>query len=129
MRNFIIILAMAALAGCEQDVTVDGRQAFLENCAGCHGDDAHGAGPLGRDLAKVPPDLTVLTRKYGGTFPRDYVMSTIDGFQRNSHFSADMPEFGAGDMGPTVIVETDGLGTPVPVQLLALTNYLQGIQR
>ena len=129
MRNFILVLATVSLAGCEQEVTVDGRQAFLENCAGCHGDDARGAGPIGRDLAKVPPDLTGLAARNGGSFPRDDVMSTIDGFRRNSHFSADMPEFGAGDMGPTTIVETDGLGTPVPVQLLALTDYLQSLQR
>ncbi len=129
MRGFTIILAMATLAGCVQDTTVDGGMAFLEDCASCHNDDARGAGPVGRQLATVPPDLTILARNNGGTFPRDYVMSTIDGFNRNSHFSPAMPEFGEGDMGPTTIVETNGLGTPVPVRLLALTNYLQSVQR
>jgi hypothetical protein len=39
-----------------------------------------------------------------------------------------MPEFGALDLGPAVIVEDDGIGTPVPATLLALANYLETIQ-
>jgi hypothetical protein len=55
-------------------------------------------------------------------------MAQIDGMDR--HWQAGgMPEFGAGDMGATVIVEHDGLGTPVPADLLALTEYLETIQR
>jgi len=56
------------------------------------------------------------------------VLGVIDGFDRGAHFSAAMPEFGAGDMGPTVIVEEDGLGTPVPARLLALGTWLETIQ-
>ena len=40
-----------------------------------------------------------------------------------------MPEFGAAGLGETVIVEKDGIGTPVPAELLALTEYLEGVQR
>ena len=40
--------------------------------------------------------------------------------ERGAHFSVAMPEFGAGDMGDTIIIERDGLGTPVPERLLAL---------
>ncbi len=119
------IVAVAALAGCVEDKVVDGRLAFAENCAGCHGDTGMGDGEFGKQLIKPPADLTTLTRRYGGTFPRDYVMSTIDGYQRGSHFSAAMPEFGAGDMGPTVMVGS----TPIPAKLLALANYLETIQR
>jgi hypothetical protein len=57
-------------------------------------------------------------------------MSIIDGFNRGSHISAAMPEFGATDLGPTVVVENpDGTGTPVPATLLALADYLESIQR
>jgi hypothetical protein len=80
-------------------------------------------------LTTLPPDLTMIAARNGGVFPRDQVMSTIDGLDRDSHFSAAMPEFGAGDMGETVIVETDGLGIPVPTQLLALTDYLESLQK
>jgi hypothetical protein len=56
-------------------------------------------------------------------------MSTIDGLDRGAHFSAAMPEFGAGDLGETIIVENEGLGTPVPMKLLMLTEYLESIQK
>ena len=79
-------------------------------------------------LIKMPPDLTTLKARYKGEFPTDYVMSTIDGLNRKPHFSGAMPEFGAGDIGDTVIVEKDGIGTPVPSELLALTEYLERVQ-
>ena len=80
-------------------------------------------------LSVAPPDLTTLAARNGGSFPRDAVMSTIDGFARGDHFAPEMPAFGDGDLGPTVIVETEeGIGTPVPVELLALADYLESIQ-
>ncbi|WP_299821128.1 hypothetical protein [uncultured Jannaschia sp.] len=39
-----------------------------------------------------------------------------------------MPEFGARDLGDTVIVENDGLDTPMPADVLALTASLRSIQ-
>lgn len=107
-----------------------GNLSFADNCAVCHGDGGRGDGPMAAGLTPPPPDLTVLSRNNGGVFPRDYVMSTIDGYRRGDRFSDAMPEFGASDMGPTVIVEgEDGLGTPVPSGLLALADYLESIQR
>ncbi|WP_377512476.1 c-type cytochrome [Octadecabacter sp. R77987] len=133
MRYATIIIATLALAGCvaqSTDVSIEaGAVAFQQDCAACHGTDARGEGDFGRELIRVPPDLTTMTQRYGGQYPRDFVMSTIDGYTRGEHFSAAMPEFGAGDMGATVIVEQDGIGTPVPARLLALSNYLESIQQ
>ena len=127
MQRFII-LAVIALAACVEE-PVDGRTAYQADCAGCHGADARGNGPAAAGLAVAPPDLTQIAARNGGTFPRDRVMSTIDGLNRGAHFSAAMPEFGAGDMGETIMTEEDGLGMPVPARLLALTDYLESIQR
>lgn len=127
--RYLAILAVLGLAACVEEVPMDGRTAYLENCASCHGADGKGAGPMARDLAVKPPDLTTIAARNDGVFPTDQVMSTIDGLDRGEHFSAAMPEFGAGDMGETVIVEENGLGTPVPMQLLVLTEYLQSIQQ
>ena len=127
MQRFII-LAVIALAACVEE-PVDGRTAYQADCAGCHGADARGNGPVAAGLAVAPPDLTQIAARNGGTFPRDRVMSTIDGLNRGAHFSAAMPEFGAGDMGETIMTEEDGLGMPVPARLLALTDYLESIQR
>ncbi|SMX33024.1 c-type cytochrome [Octadecabacter ascidiaceicola] len=126
-------IAPLLLAGCveqELDVSVEaGGVLFQENCAACHGVDAKGMGDFGEQLFTMPPDLTVLAADNGGNFPRDYVLGVIDGFERGSHFSAAMPEFGAGDMGPTVVVEDEfGLGTPIPARLLALGSWLESVQ-
>jgi len=57
-------------------------------------------------------------------------MSQIDGFTRGAHGGADpMPHFGDGDLGPLVMTSEDGNPVPVPAELLALSNYLQLIQR
>lgn len=126
--RYIWIVAALGLAACVEE-PVDGRSMFMENCASCHGADAMGDGPTARGLAVAPPDLTTITARNGGVFPTTQVMSTIDGLDRGAHFSAAMPEFGAGDLGDTVIVENEGLGTPVPMKLLVLTEYLQSIQQ
>lgn len=127
MRYFIL-LAGLGLAACVEEPK-DGRTLYMENCASCHAVDATGNGPVARELGVTAPDLTTISARNGGVFPRDEVMSIIDGLQRAPHFSAAMPEFGAGDMGETVIVENDGLGTPVPMQLLELTEYLESLQQ
>ena len=131
MRTLFALIACTATAACVQtEPEISGQAAFMASCAGCHGTDARGAGEVGRTLDKVPPDLTGLSGRNGGVFPRNYVMSTIDGLTRRPHFSEAMPEFGAGDLGDTVIVENpDGTGTPVPERLLALANYLESLQR
>ena len=126
--RFFIVLAVLGLCACVEE-PIDGRTAYLENCASCHGADGKGDGPAARGLTTAPPDLTTISARNDGTFPRDQVMSTIDGLDRGAHFSAAMPEFGAGDLGETVIVENDGLGTPVPMTLLVLTDYLERIQQ
>lgn len=127
MRIFLAL--PLALAACIEAPEVPGRALYAAECADCHGDDARGAGPFGRKLLKIPPDLTVLAKDNGGIFPRDYVMSVIDGLDRGPHFSGAMPEFGAGDLGRVVIVEeTPGQGTPIPQDLLALADYLESLQ-
>ena len=128
MKTLSIIAALS-LTACIDVPEPDGKQAFMENCASCHGFDAKGTGEMADILIKMPPDLTTLTQRNGGVFPTVYLMSTIDGYSRKDHFSGAMPEFGAAGLGETVIVEKDGIGTPVPAELLALTEYLEGVQR
>ncbi len=116
-------IGLLALAGCATEA-VDGKQAYLEDCSACHGASGKGDGLLARDLAKAPADLTTLAARYDGNYPRDYVMSTIDGLHRQKGFSFEMPEFGAGDMGEIVMVGS----TPIPARLLALANYIGTLQ-
>ncbi len=126
--RYLMIVAAFTLAACVE-TPESGAQIFAAECASCHGADARGDGPYARGLETAPPDMTTIASRNGGEFPTDQVMSTIDGLQRDAHFSAAMPEFGAGDMGATVIVENNGLGTPVPTKLLLLTEYIELLQR
>ena len=131
MRHLFLLapLALVACVPADPHEGISGRNAFLESCAGCHGTDATGSGPMAGGLDPRPADLTRISARHGGAFPRDYVMSVIDGYRRGSHFSPAMPEFGATDLGETVIVEENGVGTPVPERLLALADYLESIQQ
>ncbi len=103
MKTLSIIAALALTACIDTPEPQSGKQAFMENCASCHGIDAKGGGEMADVLIKMPPDLTTLSARHNGTFPSDYVMSTIDGLQRAPHFSGAMPEFGANGMGDTVL--------------------------
>lgn len=123
-----LVLLLSAACVSEPDVP-NGKAMFAADCAGCHGVDAKGDGPVAVSAGLVAPDLTRLSARNDGTFPRESVMATIDGLNRPAHFGVSMPEFGAGDLGEAVIVETpDGLGIPTPVGLIALADYLESIQ-
>ncbi|MCC5973292.1 MAG: c-type cytochrome [Rubellimicrobium sp.] len=130
MRTGPAMMAILALAACvAEEPEVSGRTAFMANCSVCHGADGRGSLANGITMAPAAPDLTMLSANNGGVFPRDFVMSTIDGYSRGTHLRTPMPEFGAGDLGPTVIVENpDGTGTPVPAVLLALSEFIATLQ-
>jgi mono/diheme cytochrome c family protein len=115
-----LLLTACAVGGEPRTDAAHGASLFAQNCAACHGAGATG---------NIGPDLTTLSSSSGGTFPRDRVLAQIDGLNRHGEAGAVMPEFGAGDLGPAIIVEEhDGLGTPIPSDLIALTEYLRAIQ-
>lgn len=130
-RAMILILGLA-LGGCTPEAETGSPEAgavfFAENCAACHGTDARGGGPESLGLGGPPPDLTALSRRNGGEFPLVDVLSIVDGYGAQSLDRA-MPEFGAGDLGPEIVVEIDGQGTPIPARLLEVVSYLETVQR
>lgn len=126
-----LALGLLALSACAPDGRVAGRALFDQYCVSCHGKDGTGNGPAAEGLAKRPADLTRIAERNGGSFPMVRVMSVIDGYTRRNDHSSIMPELGlALQEGPTVMVETaDGVRTPTPANLVALAEYLRGIQR
>ena len=127
----------AALAGCgletasEADPRTDalqGRAFFERDCAACHGADGKGGGTASLGLGVAPPDLTRFTKLTAGVLPRDRIMSTIDGFNRQTHWENPMPVFGDESLGAVVQIEENGISTPVPADLRALAPYLESIQ-
>lgn len=115
--------AALALVGCiEQPQT--GAELYGKYCASCHGADARG----GPDIDPPAPDLTILAKSHGGTYPAIYVMSTIDGYARDETHGP-MPIFGELIDGRVETwVDPGGTPTPTPVSLILLNEYLQGQQ-
>ena len=126
-----LFLAGAMLGCVEADMpeTAEGRALFLDNCAVCHGNSGAGDGAMADVLDPTPANLTTISNRNGGAFPKAQVLSVIDGYTRMRRSGPDMPEFGLLLLGDTVPVDTgDGVMTPTPRPLAALLAYLESIQ-
>ena len=79
-------------------------------------------------MVPPPADLTTISARNGGTFPKAQVAGHIYGHTMGRSDSP-MPQFGELFGGETVLYETgDGQVTPTPARLAALTDYLEGLQ-
>jgi mono/diheme cytochrome c family protein len=75
--------------------TVNAATIFHDYCATCHGADAKGNGPAAPALKAEVPDLTKLSDKFGGKFPRERVRKIIEGTEHmNPHGTREMPVWG-----------------------------------
>ena len=73
-----------------------GKAMYGQYCAPCHGPEGAGDGPAAFTLKTPPSDLTTLTARHMGTFPREYVESILRfGPGVKSHGSSDMPTWGS----------------------------------
>lgn len=108
-----------------------GKALYMENCAACHGENAKGDGDMA-DVLKIPaPNLTLLSKNNGGTFPMLKVIGIIDGRTEVQAHGRPMPLFGRVFMDPQpmketphdyqAVVETRG-------RLMSLALYLYSIQ-
>jgi mono/diheme cytochrome c family protein len=74
---------------------LSGAAIFRTACAACHGTDAKGEGPVADRLRVRPPDLTLLARRNGGSYPDDKVYRIIDGRRPvKDHGGPDLPIWG-----------------------------------
>ncbi|MBL3702010.1 c-type cytochrome [Sulfitobacter sp. BDSS02] len=119
--------ALFIAAACAVDVMPgpdEGEMLFARNCSGCHTATATG---MRLNDGTVAPDLTRISERNDGVFPRAHVLSQIDGYGRGKAASV-MPEFGDLLEGELVPVEVEGTMTPTPRPLAALMTYLESIQ-
>jgi mono/diheme cytochrome c family protein len=72
----------------------NGRTEFLSRCAGCHGADGKGAGPMTSKLKRKPVDLTALARNNNGVFSAGAMAAIIDGRGAVRHRRLEMPIWG-----------------------------------
>ena len=113
MKTFgllLAVLAAAAFSGCAADGRETasaaasspdaralrlGQRQFRVSCAGCHGADARGNGPIAPILTVPVPDLTLIAARRGGKFPADDIYRIIDGqADLSAHGPRHMPVWG-----------------------------------
>ena len=90
----LTLLAPVTLASAAGDAE-PGRQLYLRYCSACHGQQAKGDGIAGSLMQPRPADLTRLASRYGGEFPLEQVVRTIDGREAlRAHGEPTMPVWG-----------------------------------
>jgi hypothetical protein len=104
--------------------SMTGEDSFMFYCAPCHGLRGRGDGPVGQSLKTPPPDLTLLTRRYGGTFPRADVTSFVIGVSGKlpTHGPSDMPVWGP------IFRALDPSDTRVKIRIENIVNFIESIQ-
>lgn len=130
LPTLALALALAAAGPAAADEPFDGAALYRGACAGCHGAEARGDGPLAALIALPSPDLTRLAAAAGGRFPRWQVIHAIDGQSGLRGHGGPMPIFGALMAGDTVLVADEGGGLiAVSARILAIADWLEGLQR
>lgn len=104
-----------------------GRRTYQIHCASCHGSTGQGDGPVAKDLKIAPTDLTRLTARNNGQFPRDQTYMTIDGRQEvRGHGTSTMPVWG---LSFQVQGSDKNQETEVRERIQDLLAYLRSIQK
>jgi mono/diheme cytochrome c family protein len=136
MRILAIVLGVgtALLAGFAaypfEAVTLadySGEEIFMKYCAACHGESGRGDGPVAPGLATAVPDLTAISRHYGG-FPTTLVRDTIDGrgARIDAHGTRTMPVWGYEfwmEEGGDVVAQRE-----MKEAITKLVDYIRSIQ-
>jgi mono/diheme cytochrome c family protein len=101
-----------------------GGQLYRQLCAACHGNDLKGNGPAPAPFKDVPPDLTTLAHRHGGSFPAAYVSEVLrHGVSMPDHGPPEMPTWGA-DLKADKHLST----AQVTLRIQELSDYLKSQQ-
>ena len=102
-----------------------GGYLFKTYCATCHGTSARGDGPLADSMRRRPANLTEISKRNKGTFPKDLVYQIIDGRQKvPGHGGPDMPVW-----GDAFLRTAEGADeASVKNRIQALVDYLETLQ-
>jgi mono/diheme cytochrome c family protein len=130
----LLVLAVvpAVQANSQTPIPTDpGRGDFMTYCAACHGVSGVGDGTVAEFLTLSAANLTQMSVKNGGIFPRQRAIEVIDGrAQVSVHGERDMPVWGdwfkfeadsegAGEKTEKVVRE----------RITALVDYLESLQQ
>jgi mono/diheme cytochrome c family protein len=123
----IIPLALGAPAIDEIPATYipSGEAMYKQYCAACHGPEGTGDGPAAFTLKTQPADLSTLTARHMGTFPREYVENILRfGPGLKAHGSSDMPTWGS----IFQLIDKNN-ESAVQQRIKNLTNYIASLQK
>ena len=128
MRSLLLATLLAATSVAAE--TNYGPVTFAERCAGCHGVDGQGHGPMA-DLLVVPvPDLTRIAERAGGSFPLIEVLSIVDGRAPLRGHGDPMPIFGGLLKGEAAVVDgPDGTIFQTDQGILEIVRHLEALQQ
>jgi len=103
-----------------------GRDLYQTYCAGCHGREGRGGGPVASALNTPPADLTTLARRSGGRYPATLVEATLNGARplapSAAHGASDMPIWGS------IFRQLDAKESIAKVRIANLVKYVESIQ-
>jgi mono/diheme cytochrome c family protein len=109
----------------DRSAGAEGAALYRVHCSSCHGSTGQGDGPSAVRLGVLPPDLTTLSRRNGGTYPFDEVMRLIGGrVPIRGHGGAEMPIWGDAFLEPEDGYDAAGARRKVR----QLTQYLASVQ-
>ncbi len=100
--QLILLLGVSIALGQEKTprkliASMEGKDLFLAYCASCHGKTGQGDGPVAAALKGPLADLTTISHRNRGKFPREEMAKIILGEQKSSrtaHGSEQMPVWG-----------------------------------
>ena len=139
MRNsvlivfFVLLIAIVVVAQTKPQVqnvparytsAASGKEMYNSYCASCHGMTGKGDGPAASAMKSPVPDLTMLTKSHGGTFPALQVKQSIEGdTEVAAHGSKDMPVW-----GPVFSRMSQQSTGEIQQRLHNLTDYVESLQ-
>ena len=100
--SLIFLLGVSIILGQEKSprkliASMEGKDLYLAYCASCHGKLGKGDGPVASALKGPLADLTTISKRNRGKFPREEMEKIILGEQksaRSAHGSEQMPVWG-----------------------------------
>lgn len=124
-----IVLSACAQGSYDQRKAVQrGKAIYEKECAQCHGGAGEGAGPASLGIGVAPPDLTQLSIRNDGTFPREFVRRFVMGLVEKEDPDAAMPEFSK--VGLRHVYPDGGAdGEVLEADFADLLDYLEAIQK
>lgn len=121
------------LGGCtsapapDREAVSRGKVIYAKECAACHGPAGQGAGSESLGIGMPPPDLTRLTARNDGYFPREFVRRFVLGLL-DKEADSPMPDFAS--VGLSHVYPDGGAdGEVLEADFEDMLDYLESIQQ